>query len=195
MPVHKMVQPKLAKMHALGSRAIQAPAPQLILGKIKRGHRPNGDVVHRHGNRSCDLIATANPRHSDRQQGLERIQRRETKENSDRRPESNRMRRVSDRHQRHVVRDKPALQPRQRSWQSRLVNRLAYFVWLVHSPKIRQNEFKSASCCAAVGVYPHGTAFRLSPWPREYVFSATALYSGQPGAVAPGNYGPRRPQR
>jgi hypothetical protein len=31
------------------------------------------------------------------------------------------MRRVSDRHQRHVVRDQPAFEPCQRSWQSRFV--------------------------------------------------------------------------
>ena len=128
MPVHKIVQPKLAKMHALGCRAIQDPAPELVLGKIKSRHRPNHDVVQRHRYRSRDLITAAGPRHSNRQQRLERIQRREAKENSDGRPESDGMRRVRDRHQRHVVRDKPALQPRQRSWQSRLVNLLAYLV-------------------------------------------------------------------
>jgi len=115
-------------MHALGWRATQSPASQLILGKIERGHRPNGDVVHRHGNRSCDLVATANPRHSNRQQRLERIERREAKKNSDRRPESDGVRRISNRHQRHVMRREPALQPRQWSWQSRLVNRLAYLM-------------------------------------------------------------------
>ena len=113
MPVHIILQPKLAKMHALGYRAIQDPAPELVLGKIKSRHRPNHDVVQRHRYRSSDFVATANPRHGDRQQRLERIQRREAKENSDGRPESDRVRRVRDRHQSHVMCDEPALASRQ----------------------------------------------------------------------------------
>ena len=88
---------------------MQAPAPQLILGKIDRGHRPNSDVVHRHRNRSCDFVATANPRHGDRQQRLQRIQRGEAEKNADGRSERNRVRRIGDRHQGHVMRDEPAL--------------------------------------------------------------------------------------
>ena len=113
MPVHIIVQPKLAEMHALRYRAIQDPAPELVLGKIKSRHRPNHDVVQRHRYRSRDLIAAAGPRHSNRQQRLERIQRREAKENSDGRPESDGMRRVRDRHQSHVMCDQPVLGSRQ----------------------------------------------------------------------------------
>ena len=59
--MHVIVQSELAKMHALGCRAIEAPATQLIFGNIERGHDPNHYVVQRHRNRSCDLIAAANP--------------------------------------------------------------------------------------------------------------------------------------
>lgn len=116
MPVHEIVQPKLAKMHTLGWWTPQGPTPQLILGNINRRHRPNGDIVHGDRDRSCDFVATENPRHGDRQQRLEWIERREAKKNSDRRPERDGMRRIRDRQQRHVMRHQPALQPRQWSW-------------------------------------------------------------------------------
>ena len=113
MPMHVIVQSELAKMHALGCRAIETPATQLIFSNIKRGHDPNHYVVQRHRNRSCDFVAAANPGHCDRQQCLERIQRREAKENSDGRTERNGVWGVGDRHQGHVMRDEPALHSRQ----------------------------------------------------------------------------------
>jgi len=67
MPVHIVVQSKLAKVYALGDWTIQDPAPELVLGKIKSRHRPNQDIMQRHCDRSCDFVATANPRYSDRQ--------------------------------------------------------------------------------------------------------------------------------
>jgi len=67
MPVDIVVQSKLAKVYALGDWAIQDPAPELVLRKIKSRHRPNQDVMQRHCDRSSDLVATANPRYSDRQ--------------------------------------------------------------------------------------------------------------------------------
>jgi len=113
MPVQVIVEPELPKMHTLSCGPIQNPAPELVLGKIKSRHRPNHDVVQRHRYRSRDLIAAAGPCHSNRQQRLERIQRREAKENSDGRPESDGMRRVRDRHQSHVMCDQPVLGSRQ----------------------------------------------------------------------------------
>src|SRR6266508_75673 len=126
MPVHVIAQSKLAKVHALGYGTTDAPAPQMIFGKVDRGHRPNHYVVQCHGNRSCDLIATKNPCHSDRQQCLQWIQRCEAKENSDGRPESDGMRRVGNRHQGHVMRSKPLFELRQRprqAWTVFLTNR------------------------------------------------------------------------
>ena len=104
MPVHIIAQSKLAKMHTLGRGAMEAPAPQVIFGNVNRRHRPNQYVIQSHSNRSRDLIAPANPGHDDRQQRLDRIQRGEAKENSDRRPERDGVRRVGYRHQRHVMR-------------------------------------------------------------------------------------------
>ncbi len=109
MPVHVIVEPELAQMHTLSCWPIQDPTSELILGEIQRGHCPNHYVVQRHSNRGCDLIAAANPRRGDRQQCLQRIQRRETKENSDRGSERDGVRRIRDRHQCHVMRSKPLL--------------------------------------------------------------------------------------
>ena len=66
MPMHEIAQSKLAKMHALRWRPMQTPAAQLIFRKIDRGHRPDHDIVQRYRNRSCNLVATADPRHADR---------------------------------------------------------------------------------------------------------------------------------
>jgi len=40
-------------MNALGYGAIEAPAPQMVFGNIKRGHHPNHNVVQRHRDRRC----------------------------------------------------------------------------------------------------------------------------------------------
>jgi len=58
MPLYIIAQPKLAKMNALGCRAIEAPAPQMVFGNIDRGHRPNQDIVQRHRYRSCNFVAS-----------------------------------------------------------------------------------------------------------------------------------------
>ena len=88
----------------------------MVFGDIDCRHCPDQNIVQRYRNRGSDLVAAENPRYSDRQQRLQRIQRGEPEENSDRRPESDRVRRVGDRHQRHVMRNQPPLQPRQRFW-------------------------------------------------------------------------------
>ncbi len=128
MPMHVIVEPELAEMHTLSCWPIQDPASKLILGEIQRRHGPNHYVVQRDSDRSGDLIAAANPGHGDRQQRLQWIQRGEAKENSDRRPERNRVRGVGDRHQSHVMRDEPALQSRELFGQPRLVN---WIGWLL----------------------------------------------------------------
>ncbi len=118
MPVHIIVEPELAEMHTLSCWPIQDPASKLILGEIQRRHCPNHYVVQRDSDRSCDLVAAENPSHSDRQQRLQWIQRGEAKENSDCRPQRDRVWRVGDRHQGHVMRDQPALHSRELFWQS-----------------------------------------------------------------------------
>ena len=103
MPVYVIVQSKLAKVYPLSYWPIQYPAPQLVFGNIDCRHCPDQNIVQRYRNCGSDLVAAENPRHSDRQQRLYRIQRCEPEENSDRRPESDRVRRVGDRHQGHVM--------------------------------------------------------------------------------------------
>ena len=116
--MHVIVQPKLAKVYPLRHWAMQDPATELVFGEIDRRHYPDQNIVQRNRNRGSDLVAAKNPRYGDRQQCLQRIQRTETEENSDRRPESDRVRRIGDRHQRHVMRDQPALHSRKRLRQS-----------------------------------------------------------------------------
>ena len=131
MPVHVIVQSKLSQMYPLRRWPIQYPATKLIFGDIDSRHREDHDVVQCHRNRRRDFIATANPRYADRQQRLDWIQRRESEENSNGRSESDRVRRVSDRHQRHVMRDQPALHSRERLRQTRFINQLAWLLCLI----------------------------------------------------------------
>ena len=84
VPMQIVVQAKLTEMHAASRWAPKAPAPQMIFGKIDRRHRPNHHIMQRHGNRSCDFVAAENPRYDDRQQRLQRIQRTEPEEDSNR---------------------------------------------------------------------------------------------------------------
>ncbi len=128
MPIQVIVQPKLPEAYAMRRWAMEAPAPQLVFGNVKRRHRPNPHVVQRNGDGSGDLVAATNPCCGDRQQRLERVERSKTKKYSDGRTECNGVRRVRDGHQRHVVRDQPALESRQWLKQSPLVNR--FWRWL-----------------------------------------------------------------
>ena len=84
VPVHIVAQTKLAKMHALSHRTLKAPAPEMVFGNIDCRHCPDQNIVQRYRNRGSDLVAAENPRHSDRQQRLKRIQRCKPEENSDR---------------------------------------------------------------------------------------------------------------
>ena len=113
MPIEIIVQPELPEAYPMRGRAMQAPAAQMIFGNVNRRHRPNQYVVQCHCNGSSDLVAATNPCHGDRQQRLERVERSETEKYSDGRTECNGVRRVRDGHQRHVVRDQPALESRQ----------------------------------------------------------------------------------
>src|SRR2546428_4503102 len=194
MPLHIITQSKLAKMHTLGRWAMQAPAPQLVFGKIKSRHRPNHDVVQRHRNRSRDLIAAAGPRHSNRQQRLERIQRREAKENSDARPESYGMRRVRDRHQSHVMCDEPLLQSRESSRQSRLINRLGcslrildFQLRTIHnvtnnctSPTMKAMRRRIALQSTACKIYEHGCPILRKLWECVRVLAPILITSAAP---------------
>ena len=124
-------------MHALSHRTLKAPAPEMVFGDIECRHCPDQNIVQRNRNRRSDLIAAENPRYGDRQQCLYRIQRSEPEENSDRGPQSYRVRRVGDRHQRHVMRGQPALHSRERLRQTRFINGLAWllcFLWFQRHP-------------------------------------------------------------
>ena len=84
VPVHVIAQTKVAKMHALGHRTLKAPAPEMVFGDIDCRHCPDQNIVQRYRNRRSDLVAAENPRYGDRQQRLQRIQRSEAEENSNR---------------------------------------------------------------------------------------------------------------
>jgi len=124
MPIQVIVQSELPEPYAMRGCAMEAPAPQLVFGNVNRRHRPNPHVVQRNGDGSSDLVAATNPCCGDRQQRLERVKRSKTEKYSNGRTKCNGVRRVRDGHQRHVVRDQPALESRQWSKQSRFVNRL-----------------------------------------------------------------------
>ncbi len=124
MPIYVIAECKMAKAYVVRWRPTQSPATQFVLCEINRWHRKNDHVVQCNGNGSSDLVAATNPCRGDRQQRLERVKRSKTEKYSDGRTECNGVRRVRDRHQRHVVRDQPALESRQWLKQPRLVNRL-----------------------------------------------------------------------
>jgi len=86
--MHVIVQSKLVKVYPLGRWAMQYPATELVFSKIDRRHYPDQDIVQRYRDRGRDLVAAENPGYDDRQQCFQRIQRSESEENSDRRPES-----------------------------------------------------------------------------------------------------------
>ena len=88
MPMHVIVQSKLAKVYPLRHWAMQYPTTELVFGEIDCRHYPDQNIVQRYRNRSSDLVAAENPRYDDRQQCFQRIQRRESEKNSDRRAES-----------------------------------------------------------------------------------------------------------
>jgi len=113
MPIYVIVQPELPETYTVRRRAAEAPAPQMVFGNVNRRHRPNHYVVQCDRNGSSDLVAATNPRCGDRQQRFERVERSETEKYSDGRTECNGVRRVRDGHQRHVVRDQPALASRE----------------------------------------------------------------------------------
>src|SRR4029453_9989295 len=66
MPVYVVTQSKLTKMHTLRCGAMQALRSELIFGNVNRRHRPDHYIVQGHCNRSCNLVAPADPRRTDR---------------------------------------------------------------------------------------------------------------------------------
>jgi len=54
-------------MYPLRYWPIQHPTTELVFGNIDRRHRPYEDIVQGDRNRGCDLVATKNPRHRDRE--------------------------------------------------------------------------------------------------------------------------------
>jgi len=100
------MQTKFPEVNVMRAAA-QSPAAQSVFAEINRRHGEDEDVVQRHGDRRCNLIAPANPRHQDGKQRFERIKRREPEKDSDRGPERNRMRRVRHGDQRHVMVGQP----------------------------------------------------------------------------------------
>ncbi len=69
--------------------------------------------MQRYGDCRRDLVAATYPCERDGKQRFQAPERRKAKKNSNGRAEGDGVRRVRDGHQRHVVRDQPALEPRQ----------------------------------------------------------------------------------
>ena len=94
---------KSDEVHSMRRGAAQGPAAELVFSQIDGRHRENRDIVHRHRDRRRDFVTSTYPRHGNRQQCFETVERREAKKNSDRRSKRDRVRCVHDRHERHVV--------------------------------------------------------------------------------------------
>ena len=105
---------KSDEMDSVGRGAMQGPAAKFVFGQVDGRHREKRDIVHRHRDRRRDLVAATNPRHTDGQQCFKTIERREAEKNSDGRTKCDRVRCVTDRHQRHVVFGQPVFKTCQR---------------------------------------------------------------------------------
>ena len=88
-------------------RPPQDPAANLVFEKIDGRHRQKKDVVQIRRDGRRHFIGSTYPRETNREQRLQSIKRRESKKNSNRRTESDRVRRVGHRHQRHVMLGQP----------------------------------------------------------------------------------------
>ena len=89
---------------------MQNPVADLVFPPVDRGHEGQDDIVQSHGNRRRDLVAPEDPGDRDGKQRFQAPERGEAEKDSDGGTECDRMRRVSNRHQRHVVRSQPPLQ-------------------------------------------------------------------------------------
>src|SRR5690242_13756599 len=85
-PMEIIMQTKFPEVNVMRAAA-QSPAAQSVFAEINRRHGEDEDVVQRHGDRRCDLVASANPRHQNGKQRFEGIKRREPEKDSDRGPE------------------------------------------------------------------------------------------------------------
>jgi len=61
VPMLKVMQTKLAKMHALGRWTLQGPTTEVVFGDVNGRHRPDHDIVQRDCNRRGDLVAAKSP--------------------------------------------------------------------------------------------------------------------------------------
>ena len=105
---------KSDEMNSIRRGAMQGPAAEFVFSQINWWHRENRDIVHCHRDRRRDFVASTNPRDCNGQQCFKAIERRETEKNSDCRTKGDRVRCVTDRHERHVVFGQPVFEPRQR---------------------------------------------------------------------------------
>ena len=96
------------KRRPLFRPAVQDAHSDPVLPEIDRRHQWQNHIVQGHGDGSRNFVAFAYPRHADGQEGFHAPERSEAKENSDRRTERDRMRRVRNRHQRHMMRSQPS---------------------------------------------------------------------------------------
>ena len=80
-----------------------------VLPEVNRWQQRQEYVVQGDGDRSCDLVGLKYPRYPDGKQRFQTPKRGKSKENSDGRTEGDRMGRIGDRHQGHVMRPQPGL--------------------------------------------------------------------------------------
>jgi hypothetical protein len=97
----------MMKRCAMLRSAVKDSHADPVLPEVNRWHQRQEYVVQGDGDRSCDLVGLKYPRHPDGKQRFQTPKRGKSKENSDGRTEGDRMGRIRDRHQGHVMRGQP----------------------------------------------------------------------------------------
>ena len=97
------------KRCAMFRSAVKDSHADPVLPEVNRWHQRQEYVVQGDGDRRCDLVGLKYPRYPDGKQRFHTPKRGKSKENSDGRTEGDRMGRIGDRHQGHVMRRQPCL--------------------------------------------------------------------------------------
>ena len=89
--------------------AVQHAHANPVLPEIDRRHQRQNYIVQRHCDRGRNFVAFAKPRHADGEQSFHAPERGEAEKNSDGGSEGDRVRRIRNRHQCHMMGSQPCL--------------------------------------------------------------------------------------
>src|SRR2546422_5577712 len=103
-----------------------------ILPVVNRWQERQDNIMKCHRYRRSNFVASTQPCYRDGKQCLQAPKRGEAKENADGRAQCDRMRRVGNRHQGHVMLDQPLLEPDKRFRQARAVTSRGLWFWSGH---------------------------------------------------------------